>query len=176
VEVLTRTKVNFRRILIFFKGVQPLLDAMVDFLPSPVETTVPTAKNEKGEEIKVPMNENDPLCALAFKVINHTQMGLLVFLRVYSGTLKSRSLIHNSSTGNSERITKLLQMQANIPQEITSVSAGNIAVAVGLKNTSTGNSLFLVDFRGHHFSRNHEISSNQTGRCSNSKICVFLFH
>ena len=121
------------------------MDAIIEYLPSPDEIPLPKATNETGEIIEIKFDEKNFLCALAFKVIYHKHMGLLVFLRIYSGMLTNKSTIYNPITDKSEKITKLLQMQANIPQEISSVSAGNIAVAVGLKETSTGKNYYILN-------------------------------
>eukprot|EP01080_Neovahlkampfia_damariscottae_P000422 gene422-6835_t len=129
------------------KGVQPLMNAIVEYLPSPDEIPLPKAVNESGDLIEIKFDEKKSLCALAFKVIFHKQMGLLVFLRIYSGVLNNKTTIYNPITDKSERITKLLQMQANVPQEISSVSAGNIAVAVGLKETSTGDTILSENMK-----------------------------
>lgn len=123
-------------------GVQPVLDAIVDFLPCPSEVTPPKAiKRKSTEVVEVPIDAKAPLCALAFKVIHDPQMGYMVFLRVYSGVLKSRAVFLNSKNGEKERITKLFQMHANFPHEINQISAGNIGVAIGLKHVATGDTI-----------------------------------
>jgi len=124
------------------KGVQPLLDAVVDFLPSPLD--VPAIKGHKvGEETEIERHadDNEPFSALAFKVMADPFVGKLTFFRVYSGVLKKGSYVMNSSKGKKERIGRLLQMHANNREEIDEVYAGDIACAVGLKDTTTGDTL-----------------------------------
>ncbi|KAJ3038788.1 Ribosome-releasing factor 2, mitochondrial, partial [Rhizophlyctis rosea] len=121
-------------------GVQPVLDAVVDFLPSPVDMPPPEAISSAGEAVKIGLKDKN-LCALAFKVTHDHQRGPLVFVRVYSGTLDSRTTLHNSSKNLKERASKLLQMYADDFEEIPSLGPGNIACVVGLKETSTGDTL-----------------------------------
>ncbi|MBD3360718.1 elongation factor G, partial [Candidatus Peregrinibacteria bacterium] len=123
-------------------GIQPLLDAICWYLPSPIE--VPPVKGEDiktGEEIRKKADENEPFAALAFKIATDPFVGSLCYFRVYSGKLDSGSYVLNASTGNKERVGRLLQMHANSREEIKSVKAGDIAAIVGLKNTTTGNTL-----------------------------------
>ncbi len=124
------------------KGVQPLLDAIVAYLPSPME--VPPMKGidpDNGQEIVREVSDKAPFSALAFKIMSDPFVGKLTFFRVYSGVLTTGSYITNSSKGHKERIGRLLQMHANKRQEIDEVSAGDIAAAVGLRNTGTGDTL-----------------------------------
>ncbi len=121
------------------KGVQPLLDAIVDFLPSPLE--VPPVKGtnpDTGEEEVRITDPKEPFSALAFKVMVDPYVGQLVFFRVYSGTMASGSPVYNPARRKKERVGRLLRMHANKREEITSVEAGDIAAAVGLKYTLTG--------------------------------------
>ena len=124
------------------KGVQPLLDAVVDYLPSPVD--VPpvkgTSKN-KGEEIERAASDDEPFAALAFKVMVDPFVGRLVFFRVYSGCIKSGSSVYNANKGKRERIGRILRMHANHREEIDEIYAGDIAAAVGFKDTTTGDTL-----------------------------------
>jgi len=124
------------------KGVQKLLDAIVDYMPSPVD--IPHIKGvipETGEEAERPSSDDEPFSALAFKIATDPYVGKLCFFRVYSGTLNSGSYVLNSTKGHKERIGRLLQMHANHREDIETVYAGDIAAAVGLKNTTTGDTL-----------------------------------
>src|ERR671919_271243 len=126
------------------KGVQPLLDAVVDYLPSPVD--VPAIKGfdpNKGPEVIVerPASDDAPFAALAFKIMTDPFVGQLTFIRVYSGVLTAGSTIFNSTKQKSERIGRLLKMHANKREEIKEVYAGDIAAAVGLKTATTGDTL-----------------------------------
>jgi len=124
------------------KGVQPLLDAVVDYLPSPIDIAhVKGIDPNTGEEIERKTNDNEPFSALAFKIMSDPYVGKLTFFRVYSGTLKKGSYIYNSTKGKKERIGRLLLMHANQREEIDEVNAGDIAAAVGLKDTTTGDTL-----------------------------------
>jgi elongation factor G len=124
------------------KGVQPMLDAVVTYLPSPLDVPPVTGINPRnGETTTRETDPEAPFAALAFKIAADPFVGKLAFFRVYSGTLKTGSYVFNSSKGNKERIGRILQMHANHREEIDSVSAGNIAAAVGLKNTFTGDTL-----------------------------------
>jgi elongation factor G len=124
------------------KGVQPLLDAVVDFLPSPIDIAhVRGIDPNTGEEIERKTDDNEPFSALAFKIMTDPYVGKLTFFRVYSGTLKKGSYIYNSTKGKKERIGRLLLMHANQREEIDEVNAGDIAAAVGLKDTTTGDTL-----------------------------------
>ena len=124
------------------KGVQMLLDAMVEYLPSPVD--IPPIKGinpETGEEEVREANENAPFSGLAFKIMTDPFVGGLTFFRVYSGLLKAGSYVYNSITGKQERVGRLIRMHANNRQEISEVGAGDIAAIVGLKDTITGHTL-----------------------------------
>jgi len=124
------------------KGVQPLLDAVVDYLPSPLD--IPAVKGievDTGAEIHRAAGDDEPFAALAFKIMSDPYVGKLTFFRVYSGTLEAGSYIYNATKGKKERIGRILLMHANHRQEISVVSAGEIAAAVGLKYTTTGDTL-----------------------------------
>lgn len=124
------------------KGVQKLLDAVVDFLPSPADLKEIEAHHiGLNDVVKRKIDENEKFTALAFKIMNDPYVGKLTFFRVYSGTLTSGSYIYNSVSGKKERISRLLQMHANHREEISEVRAGDIAAAVGLKFTKTGDTL-----------------------------------
>jgi elongation factor G len=134
------------------KGVQPLLDAIVELLPSPVEVPpvkgmVPPKKGENGNptEEERPPRDEAPFAALAFKVMADPYVGKLTYFRVYSGTLKAGSRVLNASTGRTERIGRLLMMHANHREEIEECYAGDILAGVGLKQTSTGDTLCAPD-------------------------------
>jgi elongation factor G len=125
------------------KGVQPLLDAVVDFLPSPVD--VPAIKgvdpNNDGVELERPSDDTAPFSALAFKIMTDPFVGQLTFIRVYSGVMTSGASVFNSTKGKTERIGRLLKMHANKREEIKEVYAGDIAAAVGLKSVMTGDTI-----------------------------------
>ncbi|EOR22012.1 elongation factor G [Cytobacillus oceanisediminis] len=124
------------------KGVQPMLDAVIDYLPSPLD--VPAIKGtapDSDEVIEKHSSDDEAFAALAFKVMTDPFVGKLTFFRVYSGTLSSGSYVQNSTKGKRERVGRILQMHANSRQEITEVYAGDIAAAVGLKDTTTGDTL-----------------------------------
>ncbi|WP_368975217.1 elongation factor G [Caldifermentibacillus hisashii] len=124
------------------KGVQLMLDAVVDYLPSPLD--IPSIKGiipDTDEDVERHADDNEPFSALAFKVMTDPYVGKLTFFRVYSGTLQSGSYVLNSTKGKRERIGRILQMHANHRQEIPEVHAGDIAAAVGLKDTTTGDTL-----------------------------------
>jgi len=128
------------------KGVQTLLDVIVDYLPSPLDKKAVKGLNPKtGEEETRQAKDNEPFSALAFKIMSDPYVGRLTFFRVYSGTLASGSYVHNSSKDKKERIGRLLQMHANKREEIAEIYAGDIGAAVGLKYTTTGNTLCDVD-------------------------------
>ena len=124
------------------KGVQPMIDAVVDYMPAP--TDIPPIKGvnpESGDEDERPSSDDEPFAALAFKIMTDPYVGKLAFFRVYSGTLDSGSYVYNSTKGKKERIGRILQMHANHRKEIDKVYSGDIAAAVGLKNTTTGDTL-----------------------------------
>ncbi|MBD3948973.1 elongation factor G [Tuanshanicoccus lijuaniae] len=124
------------------KGVQLMLDGVIDYLPAP--TDVPAIKGTlpgTEEEVERHADDNEPFSALAFKVMTDPFVGRLTFFRVYSGTLQSGSYVQNSTKGKRERVGRILQMHANSRQEIPEVFSGDIAAAVGLKDTTTGDTL-----------------------------------
>ena len=124
------------------KGVQMLLDGIVDYMPAPID--IPPIKGmdpETGEEVDRPSDDKAPFSALAFKIMTDPYVGKLAFFRVYSGTMDSGSYVYNSTKGQKERVGRILQMHANKRQEISRVYSGDIAAAVGLKNTTTGDTL-----------------------------------
>ena len=123
------------------KGIRPLLDAVIDYLPSPVDTEAIKGHNLRGEEEVRHPNDNEPFSSLAFKVMTDPFVGRLTFFRVYSGHLSSGSYVLNSTKDVKERIGRILQMHANTRKEISDVYTGDIAAAVGLKNTTTGDTL-----------------------------------
>src|SRR5512136_2796621 len=123
------------------KGVQQILDAVVDFLPSPIDVPAIKGVNAKGEEITRPASDDEPFAALAFKIMNDPFVGNLTFFRVYSGKLEAGSYVLNATKDKKERIGRLLQMHANKREEIKEVYAGDIAAAVGLRASTTGDTL-----------------------------------
>jgi elongation factor G len=124
------------------KGVQLMLDAVIDYLPSPLDVPPMTGVlPDSDEEVIRKPSEDEPFSALAFKVMTDPYVGKLTFFRVYSGTLKSGSYVQNSSKGKRERVGRILQMHANSREEIAEVYCGDIAAAIGLKDTSTGDTL-----------------------------------
>jgi len=124
------------------KGVQPLLDAVVDYLPSPLNVPATRAIDvESGVEIHREASDNEPFSALAFKIVTDPYVGKLAFFRVYSGSLEAGTYIYNSTKEKKERIGRILLMHANHREEVGKVSTGEIAAAVGLKFTATGDTL-----------------------------------
>ncbi|MCD7780939.1 MAG: elongation factor G [Candidatus Gastranaerophilales bacterium] len=123
------------------KGVQLLLDAVVDYMPSPLDVKAIEGELENGEKVARHSSESEPFSALAFKIMTDPYVGRLTFLRVYSGKLSSGSYVLNATNGNKERISRLVQMYADQRNEITEVYAGDICAAVGLKETTTGDTL-----------------------------------
>lgn len=124
------------------KGVQLMLDGVIDYLPAPTDVAAITGTDpDTDEEIAVPSSDDAPFAALAFKVMTDPFVGRLTFFRVYSGVLKSGSYVKNASKGKRERVGRILQMHANSREEISEVYAGDIAAAVGLKDTTTGDTL-----------------------------------
>jgi elongation factor G len=123
------------------RGVQPLLDAIVDNLPSPLDVPPIEGVRPDGEREKRRPADDEPFSALAFKLMNDPFIGYLTYLRIYSGSLKAGSTVYNATRGGNERIGRLLKMHANKREEIKEVYAGDIVAAVGLKHTSTGDTL-----------------------------------
>ena len=123
------------------KGVQPLLDAVIDYLPSPLDVPPMIGTNPKGEKVERQPRRDDSLAALAFKIVTDPYVGLLTFVRVYSGRIDAGSYVLNSTHSRRERVGRIMQMHANKREQIESVSAGNIAAIVGLKSVSTGDTL-----------------------------------
>jgi elongation factor G len=124
------------------KGVQPLLDAVIDFLPSPLDLPPIAGMDVKGiEELERPADDNAPFSALAFKIMSDPYVGKLTYFRVYSGTLKQGSSVFNSTKDRKERVGRILQMHANHREDKDAVFAGDIVATVGLKHTTTGDTL-----------------------------------
>jgi elongation factor G len=123
------------------KGVQPLLDAVIDYLPSPLDIPPVKGVDLKGQELTFSANNGHPLSALAFKIMNDPYTGQLTFFRIYSGSLKSGDSVFNPTKRKRERIGRLVKMHANKREEIHEVSAGDIFAAVGLKYTRTGDTI-----------------------------------
>merc|ERR1712161_39269 len=120
------------------KGVQPLLDAVIDYMPSPLEVEAITGVTDDGEETFRASSDKEPFSALAFKVANDPFVGTLTFTRIYSGVLETGTSVWNSVKGRNERIGRMLQMHANDRTEIKTAVAGDIVALVGLKDTTTG--------------------------------------
>jgi elongation factor G len=127
------------------KGVQRMLDAVIDFLPSPVDIPDIEGEDEDGERITRKADDKESLSALAFKLMTDPFVGQLTFIRVYSGVLNKGDTVYNSVKGRKERIGRIVQMHANTRQEVDEVVAGDIAAAIGLKDVTTGESLCSVD-------------------------------
>ncbi len=124
------------------KGIQMLLDAVVDYMPSPLDVPAITGVNPyTDKEDSRPSSDDEPFSALAFKIMTDPYVGKLAFFRVYSGVLEAGSYVQNSTKGNKERIGRILKMHANDREEIKKIYSGEIAAAVGLKNTTTGDTL-----------------------------------
>ncbi len=147
-EALRKATINYKLIPVFCgsalknKGVQPLLDAICYYLPSPLD--LPPVKGtdpRTGETIERKPKDEEPFSALAFKITTDPYVGTLTYFRVYSGNLKRGSYVLNTTTGEKERIGRILRMHANQREEVEEVFAGDIAATVGLKNTSTGHTL-----------------------------------
>lgn len=129
------------------KGVQAVLDAVVDFLPSPVEVPAIKGIDERENETERPADDNAPFAALAFKIATDPFVGTLTFMRVYSGVLETGAGVYNSVKQKRERIGRMVQMHANDRQEIKEVRAGDIAAAIGLKDVTTGDTLCDSDHK-----------------------------
>ncbi len=129
------------------KGVQPMLDAVVRYLPSPLDVGAVIGHDVRNEEIQVTREPkaDEPLSALAFKIMTDPHLGKLTYLRIYSGTLNAGTFVQNSTKDNKERIGKIYRMHANNRTEIESTSAGDIVAVMGLKNTTTGDTLCAQD-------------------------------
>merc|ERR1719161_763045 len=129
------------------KGVQPLLDAIIDYMPSPLDRPAIPGVDMDDEPISRPSSDNEPFSALAFKLMNDPFVGQLTFTRIYSGVLKSGQTIQNTVKGKTERIGRMLQMHANERTEVKEARAGDIVAIVGLKDTTTGDTLSDPDNR-----------------------------
>ncbi|GIU02554.1 elongation factor G [Shewanella algidipiscicola] len=129
------------------KGVQAVLDAVVDYLPSPVEVPPIKGIDDKEQEVERPADDNAPFSALAFKIATDPFVGTLTFIRVYSGVLETGSGVYNSVKQKRERIGRMVQMHANDRNEIKEVRAGDIAAAIGLKDVTTGDTLCDADHK-----------------------------
>jgi elongation factor G len=127
------------------KGVQPLLDGVIDYLPSPLEVPPIHGVTPDGEEVTREADENGPLAALAFKVQSDPHVGKLTYMRVYSGTLKAGSYVMNTTKERRERVGRLLQLHANSREQRDEVYAGELVAAIGLSNTGTGDTLISAD-------------------------------
>lgn len=128
-------------------GVQRLLDGIVDYLPSPVEVSIPTATDvDSGEMVEVPPDAGQSFAALVFKIISDRHVGKLAFARIYSGTCVAGSYVMNSSKGKKERIGRLVKIHANHREEVDTVQAGDIVGIIGLKDIGTGDTLCDEDF------------------------------
>ena len=123
------------------KGIQKVIDAVIDYLPSPLDVPAIKGTNANGEEVTTIPGDDQPFASLAFKVATDPFVGRLTYIRVYSGVCKSGSYVYNSTKGAKERIGRLVQMHSNTREEIDEVCAGDIAAAIGLKNTTTGDTL-----------------------------------
>ena len=129
------------------KGVQPMLDAVVNYLPSPLDIPAAAGTNMRGDtDMERPADDKAPFSALAFKIMSDPYVGKLTYFRVYSGKLEKGSAVLNSSKDRKERVGRLLLMHANHREDIDSIFAGDIVAAVGLKNTTTGDTLCDADF------------------------------
>jgi elongation factor G len=124
-----------------YKGVQAMLDAVIDYMPSPVDIPPVKGEDDKGRPAERRASDDEPFAALAFKIMTDPYVGQLTFIRVYSGVLKSGDTVYNAVRNRKERIGRLLQMHANQREDIKEVYAGDIAAAVGLKEASTGETL-----------------------------------
>jgi elongation factor G len=127
------------------KGVQLLLDGVIDYLPSPLEIPAMKGKDEDGEEVERPADPKGPLAALAFKIMTDPYVGRLTFVRIYSGTLQSGSYVYNSSKSKKERVGRLLKMHANHREEVPELRAGDLGAVVGIRDAGTGDTLIGDD-------------------------------
>jgi elongation factor G len=127
------------------KGVQAMLDGVIDYLPSPLDVPAITGETEAGEPTDRKADDAEPFSALAFKIMTDPYVGQLIFFRVYSGSLKAGDSVYNPVKGKKERIGRILQMHANNREELKEVRAGDIAAAVGLKDATTGDTLCVQD-------------------------------
>lgn len=123
------------------KGVQLLLDAVIDYMPAPIDVPAIQGITKEGIEEQRTSSDDEPFAALAFKIMTDPYVGRLTFIRTYSGVLKSGSYVLNSNTGKKERISRIVQMQADTRNEIDEICAGDLAAVVGLKDTTTGDTL-----------------------------------
>jgi elongation factor G len=130
------------------KGVQPLLDGVIDYLPSPLDRPPVVGVTSDGEEVALEADENGPLAALAFKVQSDPHVGKLTYIRVYSGTLEAGSYVMNTSKGRRERVGRLLQLHANSREQREEVYAGELVAAIGLSQTGTGDTLVAAENSG----------------------------
>ena len=147
-KILRKATIDYKLIPVFCgsalknKGVQPLLDAIIHYLPSPVELPAVVGTDPKsGEQIERKADDNEPVAALAFKIATDPYVGTLTYFRVYSGSLKKGSYLLNTTTGEKERLGRILRMHAAEREEVDELFAGDIAATVALKNTSTGHTL-----------------------------------
>ena len=123
------------------KGVQPLLDAVIDYLPSPLDVPPITGEDKKGNEVSRKASDDEPFSALAFKIMTDPHVGRLTYFRVYSGTFNKGDTLMNTRTSNKERVGRILEMHANNRVDKDGVSTGDIAAGIGIKNTRTGDTL-----------------------------------
>ncbi|MFN3219669.1 MAG: elongation factor G [Acidimicrobiales bacterium] len=127
------------------KGVQPMLDAVIDYLPSPLDVPAVEGVTPKGETIQRPPSDDEPFSALAFKIMSAPQVGKLTYFRVYSGKLEKGSQVINLRTGNKERLGRILEMHSNKMEDIDTIYTGDIAAAIGIKDVRTGDSLGAIE-------------------------------
>lgn len=151
-KILRKAVINYELIPVFCgsalknKGVQLVLDAVIDYLPSPIDVPAIIGHDPKTDaEIKIEPKDDAPFAALAFKLQTDPYVGQLTYFRVYSGSLEAGSYVFNSSTGNKERVGRILRMHANDREEMKEVYAGDIAAIVGLKDTRTGDTICAVE-------------------------------
>ena len=123
------------------KGVQKLLDAVIEYMPSPVDVPAIQGVDMDGNDVVRKSSDEEPFAALAFKIMTDPFVGKLAYFRVYSGTMNSGSYVLNATKGKKERVGRILQMHANKRQELDKVYSGDIAAAIGFKFTSTGDTI-----------------------------------